>query len=427
MSHDSFANRIPAVDNHPPVREGVAGPGGETDSIGSAGGTELAGTAVGPADRTRTERELRASAALHRMLVEYAADGLMLHDEDGIILDANRQACEDLGHSRDELIGMSPLAFSVDLDAGFFRGARDRLDAGEVLTFENRHRRSDGTMVSVEVRVRAFVRGGRRMSISLTREITERKRAEAARRIALAALDRRRRASIVGALAASLAHEMRQPISAALIDATTCLRSLTADRVNLEEARRAASRLLKSARWADEIVNRSAALEHRETARREPVHVNALIREMATLFRHEASPYPIAIRTELTEDVPAVLADRVELQQVLMHLLLNAIEAMKDTGGELTIVSRRARNGDLEVSIRDTGIGLPAEHLDEIVDPFVTPNPQGTGLGLAITRSIVESHGGRVWATANSGPGATFHFSLPATGEPGGRSSGVGM
>jgi signal transduction histidine kinase len=222
---------------------------------------------------------------------------------------------------------------------------------------------------------------------------------------------------MLGEVAASLAHEIKQPIAAAGIDAKVCRRALTADRLNLEAAREAASRMIKDALRADEIVKRTTALYKRDTTRRERVDVNAMIREMVLLFQQEASAAAIAIRTDLAKDMSDIMADRVQLQQVLMNLMLNGIEAMKGAGGELTITSERGEGAEVRVSVRDTGVGLPTENPDQIFESFVTTKPDSTGMGLAITRSIVESHGGRLWAVANAGPGATFLFTLLAAGE----------
>jgi len=150
--------------------------------------------------------------------------------------------------------------------------------------------------------------------------------------------------------------------------------------------------------------------------RREPVDLSQLVQEMIVLLRSEATRNSVAVRLELADDLPKVMADSVQLQQVLINLVLNAIEAMKDRDGELalTIGSQLTADGKVAVSVGDTGVGLPAENLERIFDPFFTTKPQGTGMGLALTRSIVESHGGRVWAVANAGQGATFHFVLPA-------------
>jgi len=225
-------------------------------------------------------------------------------------------------------------------------------------------------------------------------------------------LAHKNRVSMMGEMAASLAHEIKQPIAAARIDAKVCLRALAAERLDLEAAREAASRMIKDATRADEIVKRTTALYKRGTTHRERVDVNAVIREIAVLLQQEADASSISIRTELAEGTPVVMADRVQLQQVLMNLMLNAIEAMKGTGGELTITSQMREGSELLIGVSDTGVGLPADNPERIFESFVTTKPEGTGMGLAIARSIVESHGGRLWAVANTGSGATFLFTL---------------
>ena len=257
-------------------------------------------------------------------------------------------------------------------------------------------------------------------------DLTERKRAEEARSRAEAelqeartALAHRQRVSMLGEVAASLAHEIKQPIAAARIDAKVCLRALGDNRLDVQAAREAAARMVKDAMSADEIIKRTTALYKKDTTHRDRVDVNAVIREMTVLLRQEAGASSISIRTNLDEGIPDVMADRVQLQQVFMNLMLNAIEAMKDTGGELTISSQPGEGAELRISVSDTGVGLPTENPDQIFDSFVTTKPNGTGMGLAITRSIVESHGGRLWAVANAGQGATFVFTLLAdAGEP---------
>jgi signal transduction histidine kinase len=177
-----------------------------------------------------------------------------------------------------------------------------------------------------------------------------------------------------------------------------------------------ASRLVKDVTRAADIIGRISSLFKKGALQRELVDVNELIREMIVLLLSEASRYSITIRTELAESLPKVMADRVQLQQVFMNLMLNGIEAMKETsdGSELTIQSE-AGDGQLLISVSDTGVGLPSEQADEIFRAFFTTKDNGTGMGLPISRSIIESHGGRLWATANSGPGATLQFTLPAT------------
>jgi signal transduction histidine kinase len=220
---------------------------------------------------------------------------------------------------------------------------------------------------------------------------------------------------MMGELTASLAHEIKQPMFAASADAETCLRWLARDRPDLAEAQEAALRLMKDVSRASDIINRIVSLFKKRAPQRELIDVNGVVQEMIALLRSEASRYSISIHAELTEGLPNIIADRVGIQQVLMNLTLNAIEAMKEKGtpGDLTIATRQDENRQIIVSVTDTGVGLPPGHAEEIFNTFFTSKPQGTGMGLPISRSIVESHGGRLWATSNSGPGATFQFALP--------------
>jgi PAS domain S-box-containing protein len=227
------------------------------------------------------------------------------------------------------------------------------------------------------------------------------------------------RVTTMGELTASLAHEIKQPISAAGINARTCLRWLGRDDPNLSEAREAASRLVTDITRAAEITGRISLLFKKGPPQRESVDANEVIREMVVLLRGEATEYSISVRTELAEGLPQVTGDRMQLQQVLMNLIMNSIDAMKDVEGtrELTISSQRGENEQLVLSISDTGVGLPPQQADQIFNAFFTTKPHGTGMGLRISRSIVESHGGRLWAADNSPRGASFYFTLPGRGE----------
>jgi PAS domain S-box-containing protein len=246
----------------------------------------------------------------------------------------------------------------------------------------------------------------------------ERKQAEdalEALRQAQADLARVNRITTMGELTASLAHEVNQPIAAAVTNANTCLRWLTRDHPDLQEAREAASRIVKDATRAADIISRIRLHFKKGTQERELLDVNEVIQEMILLLSNEATRYSISIHSDLAKHLPRVMADRIQLQQVLMNLMLNGIEAMKDMGaaGELTIKSRQAENGQLLISVSDTGVGLPAKQADQIFNAFFTTKVQGTGMGLSISRSIAESHGGRLWAADNSPRGASFYLSLP--------------
>jgi PAS domain S-box-containing protein len=250
-------------------------------------------------------------------------------------------------------------------------------------------------------------------------DVTERKRADEERerlRQVQADLAHLSRVTTMGELTASLAHEIRQPISAAATNANTCLRWLGRDEPDVAEASEAAARIIKDVTRAADIIDRISSLFKKGALQRELVDVNELIGEMIVLLRSEASRYSISIRTELAQDLPKVMGDRVQLQQVFMNLMLNAIDAMKETSGgsELTIKSE-ADHRQLLISVSDTGGGLPPEQVDQIFRAFFTTKDQGIGMGLPISRSIIESHGGRLWADANSARGATFQFTLSAT------------
>ena len=248
-------------------------------------------------------------------------------------------------------------------------------------------------------------------------DITERKRAEEERerlRQVQGDLAHVTRVTTMGELTASLAHEIKQPISAAVTNARTCLRWLGRDEPDLMEAREAASRIIKDVMRASDIINRIGLLFKKGSPQHDLLDVNEVIQEMIALLHSEASRYSISIRGELASDLPRVMADRVQLQQVFMNLMLNGIDAMKDNalGRELSIKSEVA-DSQLLISVRDTGIGIPPQEADQIFQAFFTTKPHGTGMGLPISRSIIESHGGRLWATANSERGATFHLTLP--------------
>jgi PAS domain S-box-containing protein len=254
-------------------------------------------------------------------------------------------------------------------------------------------------------------------------DIEDRKRSEQERerfRQLQADLAHENRVSMMGELAASLSHELKQPITAAITDATTCLRWLTRDQPDVEEAREATMRTMKDGTRAAEIIDRLRSFYKKGAPpERELVDVNELVREMLVLLRSEADRYSICLHTDLAAELPKVAADRVQLQQVLMNLMINGIDAMKEVDGarELTIESQRAENEQLQVSVSDTGVGLPPQHADKVFEAFFTTKTHGSGMGLRISRSIVESHGGRLWAAPNSPRGAHFYFTLSANAQ----------
>jgi PAS domain S-box-containing protein len=339
-----------------------------------------------------------------------------VRDEQGKIIDMNRRACESLGYTREELIGKTPRFFDPGVNEIWLQRLKERLEAGELVAFESTHQRKDGCTFPVEVRIRPFWHGGHRFTLSLARDISERKRSEQEReRLSQieADLARINRVSMMGELTASLAHEIKQPIAAAVSNAEACLQWLARDRPNLVEVREAATEMVKEARRAAGIMTHIRSLFKKEEITREVLDLNEVIADTVYLIREEADRSSISVRTELDPELPRIAADRVQLQQVLLNLILNGLEAMKGTKGALIIRSQRDKEGLPLISVSDLGMGLPVGEGDKIFDAFFTTKPQGTGMGLAISRSIVESHGGHLWATANSGQGATFYFTLP--------------
>jgi signal transduction histidine kinase len=223
------------------------------------------------------------------------------------------------------------------------------------------------------------------------------------------------RVTTMGELAASIAHEIKQPISAAYTNANTGLRWLERDQADVEEAREAVSRVIQCVTRASDIIGRTRSLFKKEEPKREWVDANDVILEMINLLRSETARHAISIHMDLEPELPNVMADRVQLQQVVMNLMVNGIDAINDKNAarDLTIKSQRNPHDQVLISVRDTGVGLPLERADKVFDAFFRTKPQGTGMGLSISRSIIESHGGRLWATAASDRGATFQFTLP--------------
>jgi C4-dicarboxylate-specific signal transduction histidine kinase len=257
--------------------------------------------------------------------------------------------------------------------------------------------------------------------LAISRDLTEFAKASEALRQSQADLAHVSRMTAMGELTASLAHEVNQPITAAVNGASTCIRWLTREEPDLAEAREAALGVIRNAKRAADIISRIRSISKKGESKRQLADVNELIREMIALLRSETSRYSISVRTELDPEHPKVMADSVQVQQVLMNLILNGIDAIKDVDHEreITIRSQGADDRMMMISVSDTGVGLPPQQADRIFDAFFTTKSHGIGMGLRISRSIVESHGGRLWASDNSPHGASFHFTLPAPVEVG--------
>jgi len=365
-------------------------------------------------ERKRAEETLREQADL----LSLTHDAIFVRDMDGIVRSWNRgaealygwMAVEAEGRNVSELLKTaSPMSFDSAVAELLPTGRWE----GELV-----RSRRDGTQVVVASRwsLQCDTRGTPLAVLETSNDITERKRAEQQRerlRQLEADLARINRASMMGELAASLAHEIKQPVGGMAADAAAVLNWLRREPPEIGEARESASHIIDAANRVAHIVDRNRALYSRERTQRASVDLNEIIREMVVLLRDTAHRHSISIRSELDPALPATSADPVQLQQVLMNLMLNGIEAMKEESGELNVASMRTKDGQLLVAVSDSGIGLPETGAERIFDAFFTTKPDGTGMGLSISRRIIESHGGHLWASANAGRGATFQFTLP--------------
>jgi PAS domain S-box-containing protein len=370
-------------------------------------------------ERKRAEERLRESEARFQAMADTAPVLIWMTGTDGLCNYFNKPWLEFTGRTMEQEVGMgwTEGVYPDDLQ-GCFDGFLPAFNARKPFRMEYRLRRADGEYRWViESGIPRYTGGGDFAGyIGSNIDITEIKRAEVERQKLYqleADLAHINRVSMMGELAASLAHELKQPIAAAAMDANSCLRWLRRDSPDVAEGCEAALRIIKDATRAAEVIDRVRSLYRRDTSDREPFVVNDIIREMIVLLRDKADRNSISIRTELDSALPLITADRVQLQQVLMNLILNGIEAMKDGKGELTITSKRTADAQLIVSVNDSGVGLPAGEVDRIFDAFFTTKAHGTGMGLSISRRIIESHGGSLWACANPGGGATFQFTLP--------------
>jgi len=333
----------------------------------------------------------------------------------------NRRWVEYSGLSKESSFGSGwqSMIHPDDLEEHVKKWQRS-LASGEPFENESRRRNANGEyrwFLSRALPLRDAHRNILKWYGSLT-DIEDRKQAEQERerlRELQADLAHVNRVSMMGELAASLSHELRQPITATITNANTTLRWLKRDQPDVEEACESTIRIVKDGNRAAEIINRLRSFYKKGSrSERELVDVNDVVAEMLVLLRSEAHQNSVSMCTELSSDLPTVRADRVQLQQVCLNLMLNAIEAMKNIGGELAISSGMTDDGQLLISVSDTGMGLPAEQTDQIFGAFFTTKPDGSGMGLTISRSIIESHGGRLWADANAKRGATFYFTLPS-------------
>jgi PAS domain S-box-containing protein len=386
------------------------------------GGNDGVAFALDLSEQKRVEEAFRRVEQQARAIVDSALDAVVVMDAEGIITDWNKQAEETFGWTRVEALGrrMSETIIPAQYRLSHERGLEQFFKTGQGPVLNRRIEitalRRDGTEFPVELTITPLKSGNTWTFSSFIRDITERKRAQENLRNAQAELAHVNRVMTMGELAASIAHEVSQPLAAIVASGDSCTAWLAKEPPNLERARAAASRVIQAATQAREIVQRIRALFKKTTASAASVNVNAVIEDTLSLLRHETQRHNISLLTELDADVPSVRADRVQLQQVILNLVMNAIESTASVDREprrLVIQSALSNPGELLVAVKDTGPGIDAEQAQRVFAPFFTTKSQGIGMGLPISRSIIEAHGGRLWAEKNEPHGAVFRFVLP--------------
>jgi PAS domain S-box-containing protein len=374
------------------------------------------------AERKRAQEVLQQQAMElqdQAQLLELAHDALLVRDLASKIIFWNRGAEQLYGWKKEEAIGQ----ISDQLMQTIFPAPLEEIH--EVLLGMGRwegeltHTRRDGNQVRVLSRwsLQRDEQGRPAAILETNNDITEQKRAEEDLLTAQTELEHMTRVATLGELTASIAHEVNQPLTAVVTNGNACLRWLTGQTPNLVEARLAVERIIKDGHRASEVIKRICSLSKKAPPQKDWVDVNKIILEVIALARSEVLRNCVFLKPQLAGDLPLVLGDRIQLQQVILNLIINGVEAiarLREGPRKLIISSGRNESNGLLVAVRDTGVGLDAAHLNQIFDPFFTTRPDGIGMGLAISRSIIEAHGGRLWATSNSPQGAVFQFTLPA-------------
>ena len=362
-------------------------------------------------ERKLAEERLREQAGL----LDLTHDTVFVRDMNDVITYWNRGAAERYGWSREEAMGK----VSHQLMHTIFPAPLEEINAELLRTGhwegELVHTKRDGTQVIVASRwsMPQGEQGRPFATLETNNDITERKRAEEALHRAQAELAHVTRVTTLGEMTASIAHEVNQPLAAIANNASACLRWLSAS--NQDEARQSAELVIADAHRASEIIGRIRGFVKKAPPQKDWLNINEAILEVIALARSEMQGNRVSLQTQLSDSVPLILGDRIQLQQVILNLLNNAVEAMSGAGENprnLLVGSEKNESQGVLVAVRDSGPGLDPESLNHLFTPFFTTKPQGMGMGLAISRSIVEAHGGRLWASANDGPGATFQFTL---------------
>ena len=382
-----------------------------------SGSIEFVGAVMDVTGRKQAEAELRDSEQQWRDVFENNPTMYFMVDAAGKVLAVNPFGADQLGYNVDELVGQPVLSVFIESDREPVKNnvAICLEHLGQAKSWEARKVRKNGTVLWVRETAKAVPRANGPIVLVACEDITEQKRAEEALRQAQADLAHVSRVTTMGEMAASIAHEVDQPLSGVVINANACLRFLTAAPPNLDEVRDGLQAIARDGRRASDVIARIRALARRTATEKEPLDINEVIREVVALAEGEARRTRVRLRTELAGNLPRVLGDRVELQQVVLNLLMNGLEAMHavvDRPRELVMSTQREANDHVHVAVQDSGSGIDPQLADRIFEAFYTTKRSGIGMGLSISRSIVEQHDGRLWAVPNDGPGTTFHFTV---------------
>src|SRR3989475_1722976 len=373
-------------------------------------------------ENSRLYRELQEREAQIRRLVDANIIGITLY-RNGRLHEANDAFLAMVGYDREDLVGGHMHWREIPSDAWHAadeRALAELAATGSCAPFEKEYVRKDGRRVPVLVGAAVF-EGRQDEGVAFVLDLTERQRTEEALRQTKAELAHVARLTTLGELTASIAHEINQPLGAMVNSANACVRWLAAQ--NLERAQQSAVRVVADGQRAGAIITRIHALAQKAPPHKDWLDINDTIRDVLALARSEVHRHRVVVETHLAAEVPLVRADRIQVQQVLLNLLINAIEALSGVGDgprELVVQSDTDATQGVLVTVRDSGPGLDPQHLDRLFEAFYTTKPQGLGLGLAISRSIIAAHGGRLWATANVPHGAVLQFTGPRGSEEGG-------
>ncbi len=372
-------------------------------------------------------RDLAEREAKIRCLVDSNVIGIFISTREGEIIEANDAFLKMVGYDREDVtagrVRLSELTPPEWVETSIrARASIDR--TGTVPAFEKEYLRKDGNRVPVLIGSVRLFDSQRHHAITFVLDLTQRKRAEAEARDSesryreiQSELAHANRLDTMGQLTASIAHEVNQPITGVSATARAALRWLANEPPAVEKARNSLERIVRDADRASNVIGRIRALVKKAPPRNESFNIGEAIREVVGLTNSEALNKQIAVKTHLSEDLPLIQGDRVQLQQVLLNLIVNAIQAMAagaDGGRDMLVTVAPTEPNGVLVAVADSGPGLDPANLEHVFDPFYTTKPEGLGIGLSICRSIIDAHGGRLWVSANQPRGAVFQFTLPA-------------